>query len=124
MNQCPLREGCYKDGAKSKSYSVSLNSRNHSDQLLDYEQIDEFREYRRKRFEIEPKNSQLKNPQGLASNKTSNLKGMTLQSVMAIVVVGSIPLFFFSRSDRAEVFQFPRHGVHTCFAIKTTSKKD
>ncbi|TCI49397.1 IS5/IS1182 family transposase, partial [Exiguobacterium sp. SH5S13] len=84
--QCPLREGCYKDGARSRTHSVTLKSREHSDQL-DYEQTDEFKEYRRKRFAIEPKNSQLKNPQGLARNKTSDLKGMTLQSVMAIVAV-------------------------------------
>ncbi|STO07532.1 IS1182 family transposase [Exiguobacterium aurantiacum] len=84
--QCPLREGCYKDGAKSKSYSVSLKLREHSDQL-DYEQTDDFKDHRRKRFAIEAKNSQLKNPHGLARNKTSDLKGMTLQGVMAIVAV-------------------------------------
>ncbi len=84
--QCPLREGCYKDGAKSKSYSVSLKSREHSEQF-EYEQTDDFKDHRRKRFAIEPKNSQLKNPQGLARNKTPDLKGMTLQSVMAIVAV-------------------------------------
>ncbi|STO09371.1 IS1182 family transposase [Exiguobacterium aurantiacum] len=84
--RCPLRKGCYKDGAKSKSYSVSLKSREHSDQL-DYEQTDDFKEHRRKRFAIEAKNSQLKNTQGLARNKTSDLKGMTLQSAMAIIAV-------------------------------------
>ncbi|WP_081977025.1 hypothetical protein [Exiguobacterium sp. ZOR0005] len=36
---------------------------------------------------MEAKNSQLKNPHGLARNKTPDLKGMTLQSVMAIVAV-------------------------------------
>lgn len=81
-----LREGCYKDGAKSKTYSVSLKSREHSDQL-EYEQTDEFKTYRRKRYTIESKNSQLKNTYGLARNKTSDLKGMTLQSVMAIIAV-------------------------------------
>ena len=84
--QCPLRNGCYKNGAKSKTYSVSLKSREHSEQY-EYEQTDEFKDYRRKRFAIEAKNSQLKNPQGLARNKTSDLKGMTLQGVMAIIAV-------------------------------------
>lgn len=27
---CPLRDGCYKPGAKSKSYSVSIKSDEHS----------------------------------------------------------------------------------------------
>jgi hypothetical protein len=84
--QCSLRDGCYKDGAKSKTYSVSLKSREHSEQY-EYEQTDEFKDYRRKRHAIEAKNSQLKNPQGLARNKTSDLKGMTLQAVMAIIAV-------------------------------------
>lgn len=84
--RCPLREGCYKDDAKSKTYSVSLKSREHSEQL-EYEKTDEFKAYRRKRYAIESKNSQLKNTYGLARNKTSDLKGMTLQSVMAIVAV-------------------------------------
>ena len=84
--QCPLREGCYKDGAKSKSCSVSIKSREHSDQI-DYEQTEDFKDHRRKRFAIEAKNSQLKNTHGLSRNKTSDLKGMTLQSAMSIVAV-------------------------------------
>ncbi|WP_214803207.1 transposase [Exiguobacterium sp. ERU656] len=39
--RCLMREGCYKDGAKSKTYSVSLKSKEHSEQL-EYEQTDEF----------------------------------------------------------------------------------
>ncbi|WP_366936116.1 transposase [uncultured Exiguobacterium sp.] len=54
---------------------------------MEYEQTDEFKAYRRKRYAIESKNSQLKNTYGLARNKTSDLKGMTLQSVMAIIAV-------------------------------------
>jgi hypothetical protein len=30
--QCPLKEGCYKEGAKSKTYSVSIKSAEHSEQ--------------------------------------------------------------------------------------------
>ena len=67
-------------------FILSLKSREHREQF-EYEQTDEFRDYRRKRFAIEAKNSQLKNPQGLARNKTSDLKGMTLQGVMAIIAV-------------------------------------
>lgn len=31
--RCPLREGCYKDGAKSKSYSVTIKSDEHTEQM-------------------------------------------------------------------------------------------
>src|SRR5690606_25840960 len=30
---CPLREGCYKEGARTKSYSVSIKSELHKDQM-------------------------------------------------------------------------------------------
>jgi hypothetical protein len=30
--QCPLNEGCYKQGAKSKTYSISIKSTEHNEQ--------------------------------------------------------------------------------------------
>jgi len=30
---CPLRNGCYKDGAKTKTYSVSIKSDLHQEQI-------------------------------------------------------------------------------------------
>ena len=30
---CPLKEGCYKEGAKSKTYSVSIKSDEHVEQM-------------------------------------------------------------------------------------------
>ncbi|WP_082131987.1 transposase [Exiguobacterium sp. s162] len=59
-------------------------SREHSNQI-DYEQTDVFKNHRPKRFAIEAKNSQLKNTHGLSRNKTSDLKGLMLQSAMNIV---------------------------------------
>ena len=82
----PLREGCCKDGTKSRSYSVSIKSRKHTDQI-DYEQTDDFKDHCQKRFAIKAKNSQLKNKHGLSRNKASDLKGMTLQSAMSIIAV-------------------------------------
>ena len=32
--QCPHREGCYKEGAKSKTFSVTLKCDEHKQQLL------------------------------------------------------------------------------------------
>lgn len=96
---CPLREGCYKDGAKSKTYSVSLKSREHSEQL-EYEQTGEFKAYRRKRYAIESKNSQLKNTYSLTRNKTSDLKGITLQSVMTIITVNLKRIISFQKEKK------------------------
>ena len=35
---CPFREGCYKEGAKSKTYSVSIKSTEHKEQEAFQEQ--------------------------------------------------------------------------------------
>lgn len=104
-------------------------SREHRNQI-DYAQTDVFKNHRPKRFAIEAKNNQLKNTHGLSRNKTSDLKGMMLQSAMNIVAFNlkriitsgkkkqnktrkkddwsntsrSNHPFFSSRSDKAKVF--------------------
>ncbi|WP_154641340.1 transposase, partial [Enterococcus faecium] len=57
---CPLKEGCYKDGAKSKTYSVSIKSDLHQDQMV-FQESDYYKEKSKHRYKIEAKNSELKN---------------------------------------------------------------
>jgi len=85
---CPLREGCYTPGAKSKTHSRTLRSREHTEQL-EYERTEEYKELRRERYKIEAKNSELKNRHGLAKNQSSDLIGMTIQGAMAIFAVNA-----------------------------------
>ncbi len=40
---CPLREGCYKEGAKTKTYSVSIKSELHLEQIA-FQQTDYYKE--------------------------------------------------------------------------------
>ena len=56
---CPINEGCYKSGTKSKSYSVSILSGSHSQQKK-FQTSDYFKEKAKKRYKIEAKNSELK----------------------------------------------------------------
>ena len=49
---CPFREGCYKEGAKSKSYSVTIKSTEHKDQEA-FQNSDEFKEKAKSRYKIE-----------------------------------------------------------------------
>lgn len=81
--KCPLKEGCYKDGAKSKTYSVSIKSDTHKAQMA-FENTDYFKERYRERYMIEAKNSELKNSHGYDRAISSGLFGMTLQGAMAI----------------------------------------
>jgi transposase len=83
---CPLKEGCYKDGAKSKTYSVSIKSSEHIEQAK-FQESDYFKEKSKERYKIEAKNSELKHRHGYDVAKSSGLIGLELQGAMAIFTV-------------------------------------
>ena len=57
---CSKRNGCYKEGAKSKSYAVQIKSEEHQQQA-DFERTEEFNAKMKVRYKIEAKNAELKN---------------------------------------------------------------
>ena len=81
--RCPLREGCYKPGAKSKTYSVSMKSNEHTKQMA-FQTSEHFKERARERYKIEAKNSELKHRHGYEVASSSGLKGMRIQGALAI----------------------------------------
>lgn len=84
--RCPFKEGCYKDGAKSKTYSVSIKSTEHSEQTT-FQESEYFKEKAKERYKIEAKNSELKHRHGYDVATSSGLLGMELQGAMAIFTV-------------------------------------
>lgn len=56
---CAHKNGCPKEGAKSKTYSVSIKSNTHKDQI-EFEKSEYFKTRARQRYMIEAKNSELK----------------------------------------------------------------
>lgn len=83
---CPLKEGCYKEGAKSKTYSVSIKSNEHTAQAQ-FQESQYFKEKSKERYKIEAKNSELKHRHGYDVAESSGLIGMELQGAMAIFTV-------------------------------------
>ncbi|EAR66251.1 transposase [Bacillus sp. NRRL B-14911] len=83
---CPLKEGCYKEGAKSKTYSVTLKLDEHSAQAK-FQESDQFKEKAKERYKIEAKNSELKHRHGYDVATSSGLISMELQGAMAIFTV-------------------------------------
>jgi len=83
---CPMRIGCYKEGAKSKTYSVTIKSTEHKEQEA-YQNSDDFKEKSKERYKIEAKNSELKHRHGYDVASSSGLIGMQLQGAMAIFSV-------------------------------------
>jgi len=82
---CPLRDGCYKEGAKSKTYTVTVKSTEHKEQEA-FQETELFQELARDRYMIEAKNSELKNRHGYNKATDSGLFGMEIQGATTIFV--------------------------------------
>lgn len=83
---CPHRKGCYKEGAKSKSYSVSIKSDIHKGQIA-FQDSSYFKEKSKERYKIEAKNSELKHRHGYDVASSSGRIGMEMQGALAIFSV-------------------------------------
>ena len=80
---CSKRNGCYKEGAKSKSYAVQIKSEEHLQQA-DFEQTEEFKTKAKVRYKIEAKNAELKNVFGYDRAESYGIDCMRMQGAMAI----------------------------------------
>ncbi|EPZ0455010.1 IS1182 family transposase [Bacillus sp. CD3-5] len=83
---CAFKEGCYKEGAKSKTYSVGIKSTEHTEQQI-FQESAYFKEKGKERYKIEAKNSELKHRHGYNVATSSGLIGMQMQGAMTIFAV-------------------------------------
>lgn len=83
---CALKNGCYKPEAKTKTYSVSIKSDEHLEQM-EFQQTDYFKEKAKHRYKIEAKNSELKNVHGYARANSYGINSMQMQGAMTIFTV-------------------------------------
>ncbi len=83
---CPLREGCYQEGAKTKSYSITIKSTEHLDQEA-FQETERFNTLAKTRYKIEAKNSELKHGHGYDTAISSGLFGMEIQGATTIFAV-------------------------------------
>lgn len=83
---CPLRNGCYREGAKSKTYSVSIKSDLHKEQIV-FQETEYFKDKAKHRYKIEAKNGELKNVHGYGRAISYGINNMQMQSAMAIFAV-------------------------------------
>lgn len=82
---CQQRKGCYKEGSKSKSYSVSKRGELYQDHQ-DYQNSKEYEADYKNRYQIESKNSELKNVYQCARAIGTGLFSVQLQSAAAIFI--------------------------------------
>lgn len=83
---CPQRDGCYKSGVKTRTYTVTIKSDIHKDQE-EFQKSEYFKKRYRVRYMIEAKNGELKNQHGNDVANSSGLFGMQMQGAMSIFMV-------------------------------------
>ncbi len=83
---CPLKEGCYKEGAKTKTYSVSIKSELHKEQQ-EFQETDYYKEKASHRYKIEAKNNELKNVHGYGRAISYGITNMQMQGALAVFAV-------------------------------------
>ncbi len=84
--RCPYKAGCYKEGAKKKTYTETLICDSHSEQAQ-FQETEHFKEMAKERYKIEAKNSELKHRHGYDVASSSGLIGMKMQGAMTIFAV-------------------------------------
>ena len=84
--RCPYRNGCYKEGSKSKSYSETMICDTHSEHA-EFQETEYFKEKAKERYKIEAKNSELKNRHGYDTASSSGLVAMEIQGATTIFAV-------------------------------------
>ena len=80
---CPLKKGCYKEGSKTKTYSVKIKSDTHISQM-DYMKTEEFENYFSHRYKIEAKNAEIKAVYNYNKSTACGKSGMTIQGATTL----------------------------------------
>jgi len=81
--RCPMRDGCYTEGCKSKTYSVTITSDIQNEHKA-FQETERFKELASNRYMIEAKNGELKNRHGYAEADSSGVQAMRIQGAVAI----------------------------------------
>jgi len=83
---CLLREGCYKEGSKTKTFSVKIKDDVHI-RHMDYMETDEFKELYSERYKIEAKNGELKSNYNYNEANATGKVGITVQGATTLFLV-------------------------------------
>ena len=89
---CKFKEGCYKEGAKNKIYSVKIKDDTHI-KHMDYMKTEEFKKLYAERYKVEAKNSELKSNFGYDTANACGKSGITIQGASALFLVNMKRIF-------------------------------
>lgn len=80
---CQYKEGCYKEGSKTKTYNVNIKDDVHI-KHMDYMKTEEFKELYSERYKIEAKNAELKTNFGYDEANATGKVGITIQGATTL----------------------------------------
>ncbi len=80
---CKFKDGCYKEGCKTKTYNVKIKNEVHTKQM-EYMETEEFTEMYSERYKIEVKNAELKNNFNYGKANACGKNGMTIQGATTL----------------------------------------
>lgn len=83
---CPFKDGCYKEGSKTKTYNVKIKDDTHI-KHMDYMETEEFKTLYSERYKIEAKNAELKNNYNYDEVNACGKLGMTIQGATTLFLV-------------------------------------
>ena len=81
--RCPLKQGCYKENSKTKTFSVNIKDETHI-KHMEYMESEEFKELYKERYKIEAKNGELKNNYDYDEANGCGKVGMTIQGASTL----------------------------------------
>ena len=81
---CPYREGCYKAGAKTRTFSFKERE-TYQEEFLEFTDSEEYKTKIKERYKIEAKNAEMKRSHGLEYCIYRGLFGMQLQTYMTAI---------------------------------------
>lgn len=80
---CPFRDGCYKEGTKTKTFNVKIKNNTHIAQMA-YMETEEFKTLYKERYKIEAKNAELKNVYNYGEANACGKLGITIQGATTL----------------------------------------
>lgn len=101
---CPLKKGCYKKGAKTKTFNVKIKDDIHIAQM-DYMETEEFKKLYSERYKIEAKNSELKNNYGYGKANACGKLGITIQGAATLFLANMKRIIKLNEEKNKEIAQ-------------------
>lgn len=99
---CSFKDGCYKEGAKTKTYNVRIKDEVHI-KHMEYMETEEYKELYSERYKIEAKNAELKEQNGYGKANGCGKLGITIQGATTLFLVNMKRIILLNEEKSKEI---------------------